>query len=183
MRGRAVLDTCVLYPSVLRDVLLRCAENGLFEPRWSPSILDELVGALAGNRPDIPIERLRRLCSLMNEAFPEASVALGPHFVPSLPDANDEHVLRAVVVGSADVLVTLNVRHFPPQTIAEVSTARVVTPDEFLLGLLACDEEAVLCAVRCAAADMHRPPVSLGQLLTMLTSSVPRFADACRRLM
>ncbi|GEM_PF-5994529 len=38
----AVLDACVLVPSVVADTLLRCAEQGLYRPLWSAEILDEV---------------------------------------------------------------------------------------------------------------------------------------------
>ena len=43
---RAVLDACVLYPPVLRDLLLGCAEAGLYEPKWSERILEEWARAV-----------------------------------------------------------------------------------------------------------------------------------------
>ncbi|AEJ40120.1 hypothetical protein TPY_1940 [Sulfobacillus acidophilus TPY] len=38
----AFLDTCVLYPATLRDVILTIAEVGICQIRWSPDVLDEL---------------------------------------------------------------------------------------------------------------------------------------------
>ena len=46
MSRRAVLDACVLVPYNLASLLLTCAERGLFEPRWSETILEETHRAL-----------------------------------------------------------------------------------------------------------------------------------------
>ena len=42
---RVVLDACVLFPTVMREVLLGCAAAGLFAPRWSARILEEWARA------------------------------------------------------------------------------------------------------------------------------------------
>ncbi|MBO0883733.1 MAG: PIN domain-containing protein [Mycobacterium sp.] len=39
---RVFLDTCVLYPYHLRDLILELAEAELVEPLWSADILTEL---------------------------------------------------------------------------------------------------------------------------------------------
>ena len=38
----AFLDTCVLFPMNLRDVILSMAEVGIYQIRWSPDVFDEL---------------------------------------------------------------------------------------------------------------------------------------------
>jgi putative PIN family toxin of toxin-antitoxin system len=48
---------------------------------------------------------------------------------PFLPDPGDEFLLELAVAGSADAIVTHNVRHFAG---AELFGIRVVTPREFL---------------------------------------------------
>ena len=42
---RIVIDACVLYPTVMREVVLGAAEAGLFAPRWSARILEEWARA------------------------------------------------------------------------------------------------------------------------------------------
>lgn len=43
----ALLDTCVLVPSRLRDVLLDASGAGLYTCRWSDDILRELTNVLS----------------------------------------------------------------------------------------------------------------------------------------
>ena len=42
VRPVAVLDACVLIPAALRDLLLSCADVGVFRPIWQDEILDEV---------------------------------------------------------------------------------------------------------------------------------------------
>jgi len=42
---RVVLDACVLYPPVLREILLGAASAGLYDPLWSERILEEWARA------------------------------------------------------------------------------------------------------------------------------------------
>jgi hypothetical protein len=44
-----------------RDLLIRIARAGLVQAKWTQEILDEVLGALARNRPDIRQEKLTRL--------------------------------------------------------------------------------------------------------------------------
>jgi len=61
-----VYDSSVLYPSTLRDLLIRVAQAGLVQARWTDEILDEVFQSLAQNRPDLDAARLERTRSLMN---------------------------------------------------------------------------------------------------------------------
>ena len=42
---KAVLDACVIYPTVLREILTGVAALGLYEPLWSDRILREWTRA------------------------------------------------------------------------------------------------------------------------------------------
>jgi hypothetical protein len=63
-----IYDANVLYPNKLRDLLIRIAQAGLVQARWTNQILDEMLRALNRNRPDIQQGKLDRLRLLMNAA-------------------------------------------------------------------------------------------------------------------
>lgn len=49
----AVYDASVLYPGTTRDLLIRIAQAGLVQAKWTDAILDEVFTSLADNRPDL----------------------------------------------------------------------------------------------------------------------------------
>jgi hypothetical protein len=50
MTFTVVYDANVLYPNTLRDLLIRIAQSGLVQAKWTSEILDEMVTALSRNR-------------------------------------------------------------------------------------------------------------------------------------
>ena len=49
----AFLDASVLYPALLRNVLMHLALRDLFQARWSDRVHEEWIAALLRNRPDL----------------------------------------------------------------------------------------------------------------------------------
>ena len=133
----ALLDTSVLWPSLQRDCVWSLAIEGLYRPLWLTAIFDELefhetqklVGR--GEHADPAAVRARRLVEQMLSAFDDALVE---NWEPlegtfGLPDPDDEHVVAAAMVGGAEVIVTSNLKDFPPQRIPE--PFKVVSPAQF----------------------------------------------------
>lgn len=129
---KVLIDTCVLYPTVMRDMVLGVARAGVFTPLWSDRILEEWARAARKLGPTGEAQA-RAEIALTEAAFPEACVALPEGLTARLwlPDENDVHVLAAAVSASADAIMTLNAKDFPRQTLAEEGLARV-DPDGFL---------------------------------------------------
>ena len=102
---RAVLDACVLYPPVLRDLLLGMAEAGLYEPKWSERILEEWARATVKLGPGAEAQA-RGVAVLMREVFPRAMQAAAPGVEGRLvlPDPNDAHVLAVAIASGADAI-------------------------------------------------------------------------------
>lgn len=131
---KMLLDACVIYPTVMREMLLGVARTGAFTPLWSPRILEEWARAARKLGPEG--ETIARgEIAMITSAFPKASVA--PHAGLEarlwLPDKNDIHVLAAAVHGNADGIVTMNAKDFPRNILAEEGLSRN-DPDAFLLG-------------------------------------------------
>ena len=103
----AFLDTCVLYPAALTDLLLRIAEHEVYRPHWSPDVVAELQRNLA---EVITEEAARRRIDAMCRAFPEASVTGYESLVDGMTcDPKDRHVLAAATHSGCQVGQRLSV--------------------------------------------------------------------------
>ncbi len=69
-----IYDANVLYGNTLRDLLIRIAQAGMVQAKWTNQIMDEMLGNLAADRPDIPAEKLSRLRALTNAAVRDCLV-------------------------------------------------------------------------------------------------------------
>ena len=165
MPSSAVLDACVLYPASVRDLLVRLASAGVYRAYWTRRILDECFSSIAEARPDIA-GKLGRTRRLMEEALPDAMVEDDETLAAALvlPDEKDRHVLAAGIRAGARVIVTVNLRDFPPEALAPFDV-EAQHPDTFALHLLSRDPGAVLRVVREQAAALKNPPCTLEQLL------------------
>lgn len=132
---RACLDACVLYPTILREILLGFATKGLFEPIFSDRILEEWTRATVKIGPEAQAQA-RTEALLVRASFPKAMVReqLQIEAQLSLPDENDLHVLAVAIAGHADCIVTFNAQDFPRPVLAEHGLDRR-DPDGFLWDL------------------------------------------------
>lgn len=129
---KAVLDACVLFPTVLREILLGVAKRGLYQPVWSERILGEWVRATAKLGPEGAAEAESHAL-LARVAFPNAMQREQPNIEARLllPDENDIHVLAVAIASHADAIITFNAKDFPRHLLAEEGLMRL-DPDQFL---------------------------------------------------
>jgi len=165
----ALYDANVLYPNTLRDMLIRIAQTGLVQARWSQEILDECLGALRRNRPDISGLRLDGLRYLMITAVRDCLVEGYEPLIPTLtlPDLEDRHVLAAAIGVGGQVLVTANLADFPDEVLRQWRIA-AMSPDDFLLEQVITDAAAVWHCVDRIATSRRRPPESPEDVPTQL---------------
>ncbi|MCY1125337.1 PIN domain-containing protein [Frigidibacter sp. RF13] len=140
---KVLLDACVLYPTVLREILIGAAAAGLYRPLWSERILEEWARATVKLGPGAEAVA-RGEIAVLKTAWPGASVAPGAALLGRLwlPDPNDIHVLAAAVAGGADLIVTFNAADFPRHILTEEGLDRQ-DPDQFLLALHDASPEVV----------------------------------------
>ncbi len=155
---RAVLDACVLYPTVMREILLGVAAKGLYQPLWSARILEEWARAVAKNLPDQQ-EVARAEIALLRLRWPAAEIAADAELEQDLylPDLADRHVLATAISAKADVLVTANLGDFPTRTLAAHNVLRR-DPDGFLFDHW--QDEPVLVGEVCDAVQAKAEAIS-----------------------
>lgn len=174
---RAVLDTCVIFPPVMRDVLLSVAARGLYQPLWSDRILEEWARAARRHGQE---DIARDLGRAMNAQFPDALVPqrMGIEARLHLPDPDDIHVLSAAITGSADIIITVNASDFPQHVLRAEGVERR-EPDGLLWELWSHHPQTVADAVaqvHARAEAMAGAEVSLRALLKR--ARLPRLAKA-----
>lgn len=175
----AFFDTNVLYGALLNDFLLELADRGLYRPLWSADILEELRRNLVDGGEDANL--IGKRISTMTRYFPDAMVDGYDSLIPTMTcDPKDRHVLAAAVRGGAEVLVTFNVKDFPPSSTAPFDV-EVVHPDDFLLDQLDLYHAPTLRALVELVEGYDSPAMRIDDYLLALTrAGVPRFADAAR---
>lgn len=144
---RVVLDACVIFPPILRDILLGVAAAGLYQPLWSERIIEEWARATRKIGP-LAEGEARIVAGAMNAQFPGAMQRAEPGLESRLylPDPNDIHVLAVAIGSSADAILTFNASDFPRHTLAEEGVERR-DPDGFLWELWSHHPDAVTAAV------------------------------------
>lgn len=151
---RVFLDACVLYPTVLREVLLAVAAEGLYQVLWSDRVLEEWQRAAArlGQGQDLIAGGE---IALLRSKWPLALVTEVADLDLDLPDQNDVHVAAAAKSGNAERIVTLNLRDFPQRRLAPLGL-RAEHPDAFLYGLWLQNPEKVAAAADAVRGEAER---------------------------
>ena len=170
---RLLLDANVLFPPVMREMLLGAAGQGAFTPLWSARILEEWARA-SRRLPEGAEARARAEAVRLRAAWPDAEVSPPPDLEAtlSLPDRNDRHVLAAAIAGRADAILTLNRADFPGRTLARHGL-HTRDPDGLLLELHAERDLGPVAAEVLARAGR---PEALRPLLKR--AGLPRLAKA-----
>ncbi|MHC9234013.1 RSP_2648 family PIN domain-containing protein [Pseudooceanicola sp. 502str34] len=179
---KVLLDACVLYPTVMREMLLGVAATGAYQPLWSARILEEWALAARKLGPGGEAQA-RGEIALVSARWPRAEVPVAPGLEARLwlPDPADVHVLAAAVAGSADVIVTMNAKDFPRDILAEEGLSRA-DPDGFLLGVCEAQPEAVAEVGAAVLAEARRLSGEDWEMRALMKKArLPRLGKALTR--
>lgn len=181
----AYLDSNILLPYYLSDLVLTLAHYGFYKFYWSEYLLDEMrqVAARKGRQR-------RSLDSLNSQWEAIQSSGLGKNLIAesiwkeilpkiSGPDLDDyPHAAAAIAVG-VDFLVTENLRDFNANLLLG-NGVQVIGADDFLLALALGQEEFMIEVLRKRISEFSTPGLALGEYLQGFSKTVPNFAEHLR---
>lgn len=142
------------------------ALTDLFRAKWTDAIHEEWMRNVQRDHPDLNRAQVERVRDLMNAHVRDCLVTDYEGLIPALqlPDPDDRHVLAAAILGRAEVIVTLNLKDFPAETLAHFGI-EAQHPDEFVSHLLDLDAGAVCLAVKRQRESLKKPPKTAEELL------------------
>lgn len=167
VRFTCVLDTNVLFPLDVRDLLLWFAYYELYTPKWSKHIFDEWEDVMRrkGIEPEEVLKRINRV----KEAFPDALVENYEPLIKTLqlPDEKDRHVLAAAIKTNANLIVTNNLKDFPADYLSTFGlTAK--DADDFMTDIIDLNPEKAIAAFRELVLHRRAPDQDEYQVLDKL---------------
>jgi len=169
-RFTCVLDTNVIYPLWIRDLLFWFAHHDLYTPKWSKHICDEWIDVMI--RKGISKEEANKRASVIDAAFPSALVENYESLicVLDLPDEKDKHVLAAAIKTNANQIVTNNLKDFPNDYLSTFGLS-AKSPDDFFTDIIDLNHETSLKAFQDLVVNKKNPPYDEFEVLDILRNN------------
>ena len=170
VRFTAVLDTNVVYPVIIRDILFWFAHYDLYSPKWSEHIFDEWNKVM--REKGVSDEEANKRTGKPNLAFPDALVQNYKNLIVDLhlPDENDRHVLAAAIKTNANLIVTNNIKDFPEAYLQSFGlTAK--TADDFLTDIIDLNQRQAIAAFREMVLNKKNPKQDEFEVLDQLRNA------------
>lgn len=164
VRFKAVLDTNVIFPVVIRDLLFWFAFYELYTPKWSSNIFAEWKDVMM--RKGVSEEEAEKRVNVANKAFPDALVLNYDGLIDKLdlPDEKDRHVLAAAIKTNANIIVTNNLKDFPDDYL-ETFGLKAKSADDFLTDIIDLNHETAVKAFKDLVLNKKNPDMDEYQVL------------------
>lgn len=166
-RFTCVLDTCVIYPIDIRDLLLWFAHFELYRPKWSQTIFEELHSVMI--KKGMSPEKAKKQIDIINAAFPDAMVNNYNELITtlSLPDKKDCHVLAAAIKSDANLIVTNNLKDFDNEYLSKFGLC-AKNADDFIIDTIDLNPKVAKEAFMTMVAHRTNPSLDEYQVLDIL---------------
>lgn len=167
VRFKAVLDTNVIYPVIIRDLLLWFAHYDLYTPKWSKHIVDEWKDVMGRKGVDQEVVAVR--VEKINLAFPDALVNSYEDLIGAinLPDEKDRHVVAAAIKVNANLIVTNNLKDFPEEYLRNFGLG-VKNADDFLTDIIDLNHDKAIEAFKEMVCQKKNPDLDEYEVLDQL---------------
>lgn len=172
VRFTAVLDTNVLYPVIIRDILFWFAYFDMFTPAWSKHIFNEWEEVIRRKKPKLTDEQISQLVNKANIAFPFAEVKNYQSLIKqlTLKDPDDCHVLAAAIKINANIIVTQNLQDFPEEYLSTFNID-VKNPDDFICDIIDLNPSLAVKAFREMVLNKRNPDLDEYQVLDIMRNN------------
>lgn len=180
-RTIAFLDSCVLYPFSVRDILMEFAVRGLFQAKWSSQVRQQVIRNIEEKNPATK-GKLNRTFDLMEKAIPDFEAEPSKDSIESVANSKthseDQEILAAAISGDCTHLVTANLKDFDIG-FASANGVAIVHPDVFLSSLILHDSDTAKAALDAVIRRWTNQPVTRDQYLEALrTNRLQKTAEA-----
>jgi predicted nucleic acid-binding protein len=167
VRFTCVLDTNVIYPIEIRDILFWFAFHDLFTVKWSAHVFDEWAEVM--RRKGVASIEIQKRLDNANLAFPDALVSNYEELIEKLelPDLDDRHVLAAAIKTNANVIVTNNIKDFPEKYLARFGL-KAINADDFLTDIIDLNPQVAVKAFKKLVLNRRFPDLDEFQVLDIL---------------
>ncbi|MEU9834689.1 PIN domain-containing protein [Streptosporangium sp. NPDC048047] len=161
--ARVFVDTNVLFPFSLMDLMLALAEDAVHTVVWSDHLLEEWERVIVRERHRSTHAAVR-ISTAIREFFADTRVDEDDykHLLDQMdgPDLDDRHHMAAAIAGRAQTLVTWNLSDFPVSFLGRYGLT-VTDPDAYLCSLFGRHPGEVTGVLSRMAAGKRRPPMTV----------------------
>ncbi len=167
IRFTCVLDTNIIFPIEIRDLLFWFAHYDLFTPKWSKHIFDEWEDVM--QRKGVSKTEIEKRTKYATLAFPDALVTNYEPLIEglTLKDKKDRHVLAAAIKTNANVIVTNNLKDFPNDYLATFGLV-AKSADDFLADIIDLNHDKAINAFRKLVLNRRNPDLDEYEVLDNL---------------
>jgi excisionase family DNA binding protein len=181
--ARVFIDTNVLFPFSVMDLMLALTEDGIHDVMWSDDLLDEWERVIVRERHRSP-DAAAAITATIRQFFADTRIPAESYrgLVAEVdgPDPDDNAHMAAAVAGQVEWLVTWNNKDFDCG-FTRKHVLRIVGPNEYLCSLHEEFPGELLETITRLAASKRRPPMTPAELVNALDrAGVNEFASLIR---